>query len=344
MKPYGSPRFSAARASQLRCATAGLPSRAPHRRRDPARLGKPAVAHLGLKRNSVVASRIVTVAMGLLAAGLAVAGEPSLFRKGNLVAWCIVPFDAKQRGPKERADMLARLGITRLAYDWRAKHVPTFEAEILAMKARGIAFFAHWCSGGAANKPNQTLIELAKKHGIRPQLWLTAPSPPAATQDERVCKAAAALKSTVDAAKAAGLKVGLYNHGGWGGEPETLTALARHFRETLGAGHVGIVYNFHHAHAHLVRFPKAFADMVPYLICLNLNGMTPKGPKVLPMGKGTEDLKLLKMVRDSGYRGPIGILDHLPSEDSEVALRRNLDGLKALLGQLGDTEALATYR
>ena len=40
----GSPRFSITRASQLRCATAGLSSRAPRRRRYPARLDKPAVA------------------------------------------------------------------------------------------------------------------------------------------------------------------------------------------------------------------------------------------------------------------------------------------------------------
>src|SRR5688572_24366106 len=42
-----------------------------------------------------------------------------LFARENLVAWCIVPFDAKQRGPAERAEMLARIGVTRVAYDWR---------------------------------------------------------------------------------------------------------------------------------------------------------------------------------------------------------------------------------
>ena len=52
----------------------------------------------------------------------------------NLVAWCIVPFDAKDRGPAERAAMLKRLGLRRVAYDWRDKHVPTFEQEILEYK------------------------------------------------------------------------------------------------------------------------------------------------------------------------------------------------------------------
>ena len=34
-----------------------------------------------------------------------------LFRRDNLVAWCIVPFDAKKRGPEERAAMMEKLGL-----------------------------------------------------------------------------------------------------------------------------------------------------------------------------------------------------------------------------------------
>ena len=50
-----------------------------------------------------------------------------LFAEKNLVAWCIVPFDARRRGPEERAEMLRRLGFTRFAYDWRSEHIPTFD-------------------------------------------------------------------------------------------------------------------------------------------------------------------------------------------------------------------------
>src|SRR4051794_31924402 len=55
--------------------------------------------------------------------------DTSIFRRDNLIAWCIVPFDAKKRGPEERAEMLARLGFKHFAYDYRAEHVPTFDAE-----------------------------------------------------------------------------------------------------------------------------------------------------------------------------------------------------------------------
>src|SRR4051812_20241643 len=50
-------------------------------------------------------------------------GREGLFGRDNLVAWCIVPYDGKKRGPEERAAMLDRLGFRRFAYDWRAEHV-----------------------------------------------------------------------------------------------------------------------------------------------------------------------------------------------------------------------------
>ena len=68
--------------------------------------------------------------------------DESIFAHSNLVAWCIVPYDTKKRGPEERAVMLDRLGIKKLAYDWRAEHVPTFDAEVAAMKRHGVELTA----------------------------------------------------------------------------------------------------------------------------------------------------------------------------------------------------------
>jgi len=42
---------------------------------------------------------------------------------------------------------------------------------------------------------------------------------------------------------------------------------------------------------------------------------------------------LLKTIRDSGWRGPIGILNHT-EEDAEARLQENLNGLDRLVGQL----------
>ncbi|MES2572674.1 MAG: pyrrolo-quinoline quinone, partial [Verrucomicrobiota bacterium] len=72
------------------------------------------------------------------ATGPAGISPAELFAPDNLHAWCAVPFDAKKRGPEERAQMLRQLGFKRFVYDWRAKDIPTFGAEIEALKKQGI--------------------------------------------------------------------------------------------------------------------------------------------------------------------------------------------------------------
>ena len=42
-----------------------------------------------------------------------------LFDQQNLAAWCIVPFDAAKRSPEARAEMVAKMGLKKIAYDWR---------------------------------------------------------------------------------------------------------------------------------------------------------------------------------------------------------------------------------
>ena len=54
-------------------------------------------------------------------------------------------------------------------------------------------------------------------------------------------------------------------------------------------------------------------------------------PKILPLGQGQHDDKLIRIIQKTGYKGPIGILDHRSDTDAKVALQQNLDGLKKLL-------------
>jgi len=89
--------------------------------------------------------------------------------------------------------------------------------------------------------------------------------------------------------------------------------------------------------------PADFNAMVPYLLCVNLNGMAVDGEKILPLGDGDNDLALLNLVVDSDYSGPVGLLDHRPEMDAEESLRQNLDGLQRLLTERKDQTALATY-
>ncbi len=241
----------------------------------------------------------------------------------NLVAWCIVPFDASKRGPAARAEMLKDLGLRRCAYDWRAQHVEEFEEEIRQYKKHGIEFFAFWGQ-------HEKAFALFKKHGLHPQIWQTLGSPPGGSQAGRVAAAAQAMLPVAGRTAELGCKLGLYNHGGWGGEPANLVAVCRSLHE-MGHRHVGIVYNWHHGHGHIDDWAESLALMKPYLHCLNLNGMNSGAqPKILPLAQGQHDLAMLRTLLQSGYNGPIGILDHQSHLDSKEVLADNLAGLRWL--------------
>lgn len=275
---------------------------------------------------------LAVVAAARLCAG---AAEADLLARSNLAAWCIVPFDAKKRGPEERAAMLEKLGLRRLAYDYRAEHVSTFDAEVSAMKKRGIEFTAWWFPS-ALNEEARQILAVIEKHKITPQLWVMGSGSPvksAEEQEARVAAEAERFRPIAEAADRLGCKIALYNHGGWFGEPENQLAIIA----KLKMRNVGIVYNLHHGHDHLERFPELLAKMKPHLLALNLNGMTAKGDqigkKILPLGQGDRDLELLKTIRKSGWRGPVGILNHT-DEDAEGRLLDNLEGLDWLVAQL----------
>jgi hypothetical protein len=107
---------------------------------------------------------------------LTAADSASLFERANLVAWCIVPFDSMKRGPAERAEMIRKLGLTKIAYDWRAEHVPQFEQEIREYQKHGLELFAFW---GA----HEDAFRLFERYQLHPQIWLTAPSLTAPTRE-----------------------------------------------------------------------------------------------------------------------------------------------------------------
>ncbi len=274
----------------------------------------------------------VLIAACVLASG---AAEP-LLAPERIHAWCIVPFDAAKRGPEQRAEMLARLGIRRLAYDWRAEQVPTFDAECAAMRKAGITIMAWWFPE-TLNAEARTILDVIARQGIHPQLWVMGGEAGGGAQAARVAAEVARLRPIAEAAAPLGCRVGLYNHGGWFGQPEnqldiiaTLTA--------AGVTNVGIVYNFHHGHEHLARFGELVQRMKPHLLAVNLNGMErPDGRaprKILTLAAGDHELAMLRVLEESGWRGPVGIIDHRPETDSEVTLGENLRGLEWLRAEL----------
>jgi sugar phosphate isomerase/epimerase len=267
----------------------------------------------------------------------------------NLTAWCIVPFDAKQRNPQERAEMLQGLGFKTMAYDWRDVNIPEFDEEVEQLKKLGIKMTAFWWGGGLplnedALKESERMnmqINFFKRNSLNLDVWITLSDRDLdnLSDDQKYIELAQRIDILAKELKKIDCRLGLYNHGGWGGQPHNMVETVKKVKSE----NVGIVYNFHHAHEHLDLMPDAFNIMVPWLYCVNLNGLNREGPKILTLGEGMEDAKILGMIKESGYNGPIGIFGHVDNEDVEIVLERNLTGLKNLLTAIGDTEALKTY-
>ena len=287
-----------------------------------------------------MSSRLSAVLLFLIvcaSGALAELPRTGLFARTNLVAWCIVPFDSRKRGPEERAGMLERLGIRQLAYDWRAEHIPTFDAEVEAMSAHGITISAWWFPA-ALNAEARAILACIERKRIHPQLWVTMgtePEPDATRLEGKIQEAVRTLGPICAEARRLGCTVALYNHLGWFGEPANQVRILEQLR-AAGHANAGIVYNFHHAHSHIDDFAAAFKTLQPHLLALNLNGMVWNGDqigkKIIPLGTGEEELHLLRIVNASGWRGPIGLIGHT-EEDAEVKLRKELTGLERLAPQ-----------
>jgi quinoprotein glucose dehydrogenase len=292
----------------------------------------------------------VALALFLLAAAPlpAAPATAGLFARTNLVAWCIVPFDTKKRGPEERGQMLEQLGIKKLAYDWRAEHIPTFDAEVAAMKRHGVEMTAWWFPG-ALNTEARAILDCIKRNDIHPQLWVMLEGGPhlrwdqafestPAAQRAHVERMVAGVKPIAAEAVKLGCQVALYNHGGWFGVPENQLQIIERLKQD-GIRNVGMVYTQHHGHGEIDRFADLFPRMQPHLLALTLNGMFKDGDLqghdlgTTPLGQGEEDLRLLRIVKESGWQGPLGIILEV-NADAEARLQDNLDGLDCLVAQL----------
>jgi hypothetical protein len=260
-----------------------------------------------------------------------------LFSKENLVAWCIVPFDASDRTPERRAVMLNELGISRLAYDYRDEHIPSFKEEIQVMKDHQIDLSAVWLwvdpSGEEIlNAPSKAILNILEETGTETELWVSFPGHVFEGMDEKekLAKAVEILTVVLHRAEEIGCTLALYNHGEWFGEPENQVRIIN----AMGSDKIRIVYNFHHGHHQLDRFEELLDLMLPYLSAININGMRAEGPKIITLGEGNRELEMLRSIVASGYHGPIGIIGHTEGEDIQVVLERNLKGLRKLSAEL----------
>jgi hypothetical protein len=264
----------------------------------------------------------------------------SPFETDNLVAWCIIPYDSCERSPLQRVDMLKRLGFSKFAWDWRTEHLPTAELEFKVMKASGIEVVGVWMwidreAVNGFSEEIHLLIESVLHSGLKTRLWIGFDPEMFEnlnSEGDRLALVSSLLKKLDRQLQGSSVTMALYNHGGWSGEPDTMVSIIK----STGLESLGIVYNLHHAHHQITDLRKHLRTMLPYLVSINLNGMELMGPKIMDLGSGSLDTWVLETIRESGYRGHIGLLGHTVGEDVERVLERNLTGLASLLTESGN--------
>lgn len=258
-----------------------------------------------------------------------------LFDQKNLIAWCIVPFDSKNRTPEQRVEMLKRLDFSQYAYDWRHQHLDSFASEIELARKQNVNMSAVWIwidknsdKPGQLSADNERMLDILRGSGHKAQLWVGFNHNYFHDMEEaeRIDAGVKMIQYLRKRTEGIITTVGLYNHGDWFGDAFNQVKMVKQLNDPK----VKIVYNFHHGHAQVKDFGARVEAMKPYLLAVNINGMEKSGPQILPVGSGSDEKDMLSTLLNSGYTGPIGILGHIETEDVEVVLKRNLDGLKRI--------------
>lgn len=261
--------------------------------------------------------------------------KSSAFNMDNYFAWCIVPFDSEKRTPEQRIKMLKELGFKSYAYDYRDEHLPEMVHEFQLAKENNLEINAVWLwidkndLVGNLKETNKSVLKNIAEAGLETQIWMSYPENyfNEMSDEESLASAVSMISYLCDEAAKIGCNIGMYNHGGWFGHPDNLVEIAK----ALPEKEVGIIFNFHHAHHLLDGFPALVKNMLPHLWAVNLNGMHPDGPKILEIGQGTGEAKMIQTLEEAGYDGPWGILGHRTDADVKVVLEGNLEGLKFII-------------
>lgn len=265
------------------------------------------------------------------------------FQKSNLHVWAYEEYDAIDRTPEERAQVLIDLGITKAGYICRnAKRVSEFESYLNAYQKAGIELVGVWTPIHTDSPLNEiqinSFLEVVDRYDLSIQWWLTLEQDfDAMPEETRVKDAVARLQPLVEEANSRNCRLVLYGHGTnrWFTQIENQIEILEQLQLELPSAKVGIIYNFHQSHGQMDRLQTVFPRLASYLTALNLNGMHSEGSKIARIGQGDREKEMIETILKSGWQGPTGIIAHDRNQDAAITLQENLDGLQRVLGELG---------
>ena len=248
-------------------------------------------------------------------------------------ALCFDIHDAKKRTLQQQAEMLAELGYEGAAHTW-LDGVPE---RIKTLDDKGLKLFQIYVRASIdpkGPKYDPKLPEVIKLLKGRPTilgLLVSGGRPSDPAGDER---AVAVIREIADMAAASGVRVALYPHvGDWIEKTSDAVRVAR----KVDRRNVGAMFNM--CHWLKVEGPGNLEPMLreaaPHLFVVTINGADPPPGNwdrlIQPLGSGSFDVgRVLKLLHELGYSGPIGVQCYGIGGDAREHLKRSISAWKKL--------------
>ena len=226
--------------------------------------------------------------------------------------------------------MLQRLGFKHFAYDWRGRAHPDVRRR--DRRPQAARRLARRLLGRARRAEPRVADHPRRPQAARGQGPALGPARPRGRQGHGA-RAGAAGRGRGGEAPAAGRRGGEDRLHRW---PSTTTAAGSASRRTSSRSSSGskarasrtsgIVYNLHHGHDHLDRFPRLLQAIKPYLVASTSTAWTPAATR--SGGRSFRSARASATSSSSGSSataataGPIGILGHTDGRRRGAAARQ----------------------
>ncbi len=250
-------------------------------------------------------------------------------------ALCMDTHDARKRTLPEQAQMLRELGYDGLGHLWLdniAERLRTADAADLKVYQ---VYLNVYLNGKEPYDPRlKDVVPLLKGRGTQLAVLIKGAKPSDESLDAAAVKI---LREIAGLTEPAGIPIVLYPHAKfWLERVEDGIRLARKVRPAQ----VGVMFNLCHwlAVDDEKNLPALLESAKPYLSAVTLNGADTAaeihagtGKWIQPLDSGSFDVRgLLKLLKQTGYKGPIGLQAYGITGDAREHLARSIAAWRKL--------------
>jgi sugar phosphate isomerase/epimerase len=280
-------------------------------------------------------------ALTLLTAACLAAARSQEPKPPPLFAFCMDTHDAKKRDLAGQAEMLKELGYAGAGHLW----LDRVDERVRTLDGAGLRLFQIYVRVDVSAKAKQgydarlkEVLPLLKGRGVQLAILLQGRKP---ADPEGEPRALELVREIADLAKEHGARAVLYPHtNDWMERVQDALRVA----EQCGRPEVGVMFNLCHwmKTGEEAELKPLLEKALPRLAAVSLSGSdavaevkSGKGNWIQPLDAGSYDLfALLKLLKDLGYRGPVGLQCYGIGGDARDHLARSMEAWRKLNGRL----------